>query len=323
MTVLTPSSGGRAVSPLTHPTSPPTYNAGMTSLRASLTVLTLLLATTPSFGQQVIEFTETLDFDRPESWAMKYFASLSILTGMGVPEALDPGGVSLGFEGGIVPYLTEAQQTVGFEGTKFEDMNRTRFFGRVRARVGLGRKTAIELGYVPPIEVNRVTPHLFAVGAGRPFELAGAWQLGVRGYAQFGTIDGDITCSAREIESGQNAFGCEAPSEDELSQKIYGAELTAGYVEGKWRPHVGIAFHYLDLEFQVNARYRGLIDHSLQRTDGGAVSFTGGVSFVANEQWRISGELFYTPLSVARPPSTSSENDGLFNARFLVVYRLR
>lgn len=291
--------------------------------RALPTVGILLFATTPSFGQQVIEAVETLDFARPESWAMKYFASLGIFTSMGVPEALQPGGVSLGFEGGIVPYLTEAQQTVGFEGTKFEDMNRTRFFGRIRGRIGLGGKTALELGYVPPIEVNRVTPHLFAVGAGRPFELSRGWQIGVRGYAQFGTIDGDITCSAREIESGENAFGCEAPSEDELSQKIYGAELTAGYVEGKWRPHVGIAFNYLDLEFQVNARYRGFVDHGLQLTDGSTVSFNGGVSYVANEQWRVSGELFYTPLSVIRPPSTSSENDGLFNARFLVIYRLR
>lgn len=295
----------------------------MKSYRASLAVLVLLLVTTPSFGQQVVELTETLDFDRPESWAMKYFASLGIFTGMGVPEALEPGGVSVGFEGGIVPYLTEAQQTVGFEGTKFEDMNRTRLFGRVRGRIGIGGQAALELGYVPPIEVKGVTPHLFAVGVGRPFDVSDSWQLGLRGYAQFGTIDGDITCSAREIETGDNAFGCEAPSEDELSQRIYGAEVTAGYSRGKWRPHAGVAFNYLDLEFQVNARYRGFVDHTLQLTDGGSVSFTGGLTYVANEKWRFSGELFYTPLSVVRPPSTSSENDGLFNARFLVAYRLR
>jgi hypothetical protein len=62
---------------------------------------------------------------------------------------------------------------------------------------------------------------------------------------------------------------------------------------------------YLDLEFQVDARYDGLVDRTLQLTDGAVVSMTGGVNFIATDKWRFTGEVFYSWLSVARPPDTS------------------
>ena len=89
------------------------------------------------------------------------------------------------------------------------------------------------------------------------------------------------------------------------------------------QPYVGLAFNYLDLEFQVNALYQGLDDRVLQLTDGGTISMTGGVRIIASEKVRFAGEVFYTWLSVLRPPATSSGNDGLLNARFIVTYRLR
>ena len=117
---------------------------------------------------------------------------------------------------------------------------------------------------------------------------------------------------------------CEAPSNDELGQKIYGAELTAGYIsDGKFRPYAGLAFNYLDLDFRVDARYAGLIDTTEQFTDGGTISVTAGANYIATEKWRITGEVFYTWLSVVRPPSTTSGNDGLLNFRVLVSYRIR
>ena len=173
-----------------------------------------------------------------------------------------------------------------------------------------------------------MTPNLFAIGVGRPFSIAENWRLGARGYFQFGTIKGDITCAEDEVAAGndpdRNPFMCEAPSDDELGQKIYGAELTAGYIsDGKFRPYAGLAFNYLDLDFQVNARYAGLIDNTQQFTDGGTISVTGGANYLATDAWRITGEVFYTWLSVVRPPNTTSENDGLLNFRFLVSYRIR
>ncbi|MGH9320363.1 MAG: hypothetical protein ACRD21_11305 [Vicinamibacteria bacterium] len=300
----------------------------MSSKKPALT-LTLIITTSfftagGALGQPVIEATEELEFDAPESWGMKYFATLALLTSMGVPDRAPAGSIDLGFEGGFVPQLSEEQSRVGFDGTKIEDLNRTHFFGRVRGRIGLSESLGLELAYLPPIELNGTKPHMFAAGIGVPIDLAESFRVGVRGYGQFGTIQGDITCSAEEIESGPNPFDCLAPSNDEVTQRQFGVELTAGYVsESPLRPYAGVAFNYLDLDFQVDAQHSGVIDHTLQKTNGGTVSLTGGVTYVAGERWRFTGELFYSWLSVVRPPSTSSQNDGLFNGRFLVSYRIR
>jgi hypothetical protein len=295
-------------------------------MKRSLATLSLTLAVSvvPGLARaQVFESTEALAFDRTESWAMKYYASLSLFTGMGVPDRMGKGAIDLGFEGSTVPQLSEDQRRVGFEGTKVEDLNRTHFFGRVRGRIGLSESYSLDLAYLPPIDVGGIKPHLFAAAIGRPFQVGESFRVGVRGYGQIGTIKGDITCSADEIANGPNPFGCESPSSDALNQKIVGLELTGGYVsEGPWRPYFGVSFNYLDLEFQVDASYSGIVDHTLQTTSGGTVALTGGLTYVAGPKWRLSGEVFYSWLSVTRPPSTSSTNDGLLNARFLVTYRI-
>jgi hypothetical protein len=198
----------------------------------------------------------------------------------------------------------------------------------VRSHIGLSESTRLELAYLPPVDIGGIKPNLFAIGIGRPFSIAEHWQLGARGYFQFGSLEGDITCGEDEAAAGddleRNPFMCEAPSNDELGQKIYGAELTAGYIsDGKFRPYAGLAFNYLDLDFRVDARYAGLIDTTEQFTDGGTISVTAGANYIATEKWRITGEVFYTWLSVVRPPSTTSGNDGLLNFRVLVSYRIR
>jgi hypothetical protein len=61
--------------------------------------------------------------------------------------------------------------------------------------------------------VGGVKPNLFAAGIGRPFTLSDQWRLGLRGYGQFGTIKGDITCDADTVAAGldpeRNPFLCE------------------------------------------------------------------------------------------------------------------
>ncbi len=280
-----------------------------------------LLSTTAS-AQPVIDATEELAFDAPESWAMKYYASLALFTGMGVPEAMGAGRIDLGFEGGLVPQLSEERRRVGFGGVKVEDLNRTPFFGRVRGKIGLSESTSLELAYLPPIEIDGTKPHMFSVSLGRPFNVSDSWKVGVRGFGHFGSIEGDITCSSTDLE-GPNPYDCVAPSSDDLAQRAYGLEFTTGYVsESPLRPYVGIAVNYLDLEFQVDALHSGVHDRTLQLTDGATVYLTGGATYAAGDKWRLTGELFYSWLSVVRPPGTESTNDGLFNFRFLVSYRI-
>jgi hypothetical protein len=278
-------------------------------------------------AQGVFETTQGLDFDSPESWAMKYFASVTLPAGMGVPEELGTGGVSLGFEGGLVPQLSEDERRVGFNGTKVEDLNRTHFFGRLRGAIGLSRSTSLEIGYTPPIEVGGARTHLFELAIARPLQLTPRWRLGLRGYGQVGTIDGDITCSAEEAAAGPdpdlNPYLCEAPSNDSAKQRLFGAEVSAEYGSGRWRPHVSVIISYMDLDFQVDAVYDGLEDRTLQLTDGVTLSLTAGLGVALSERLSLSGELFYSWLSVARPPATLASNEGLLNGRFLVSYRIR
>jgi len=286
-----------------------------------------LLAAAASPAQQTSSATEELAFDRPESWAMKYVTSVSLPTGFSLPERLGAGGIRLGLEGAYVPQVSDDQRRVGFDGTKLEDINKTKVFGRIRAQVGLSKSYSAELGYVPPIRSNGAKPHLVSLAFARPFDLSPAWRLGLRAFGQIGTIHGDITCSAEEAAAGPdpdaNPFSCEAPSDDTLDQSVLGLEVTAGYVKGAWRPYLGLSLNHLDLEFQVNARYAGLLDHTRQLTDGTTVSLTAGVSYEGWSRWRLGALIFYSPLSVTRPPATSASTEGLWSVRALVSYRLR
>jgi hypothetical protein len=290
----------------------------------------MVLASSPVRAQQIVlDETETLSFDRPEAWGMKFYASLGILTSMGAPERRAPGELALGFEGATVPQLSDEERRLGFNGTKLEDVNRTSFFGRVRGSVGLGAGLALDLAWTPPIELDGAKPNLLAAALSRPFALSPSWRLGLRGYGQIGKIEADITCSADEVAGGSdidlNPFLCVEPSQDESRQKVIGLELVAGYDSGgRFKPYAGVAVSYMDLEFRVNALYgAGLIeDHAVQLTDGTTVSALGGVTYAPSPRWRISAEAFYSWLSITRPPATASSNEGFFNVRFFASYKV-
>jgi opacity protein-like surface antigen len=294
-----------------------------------LAVASSVAAAAPARAQHDHAEPETLDFERPESWGMKYYASLALLTGMGAPRARAAGEIELGFEGGHVPQLSDAERRIGFNGTKLEDVNKSNVFGRIRGSVGLGEAVALELAYTPPIEVGGATPSIFALALGRPFAVAPSWRLGVRGYGQIGTIKADITCSAHEVAAGDdvdaNPFQCVRPSEDESRQKVVGLELVAGYDgRARFKPYVGIGLNYMDLEFHISAVYAGgrVEDHAVQRTSGTTVSATAGLTFATGDRVHVTAELFYSWLDVARPPSATPGNEGVLNGRVFVSYRV-
>ncbi len=278
----------------------------------------------------VVADTERLDFDRPESWAMKYYASLSLLTGAGVPRERHAGEIDLTLEGGSVPQLSIEERRVGFDGTKVEDVNKTRMFGRLRGTLGIGRGFALELAYTPPLTVGGARPNILALALGRPFALSSSLRLGVRGYGQIGTITADITCSASEVAAGndlpRNPFQCVRPSEDVSRQKIAGLEVVAGYDgASRVKPYAGIGVNYMDLAFHANAVYSGGLveDHTVQLTSGTTMSATAGLTYEMARRFSVTAELFYSWLSVSRPPATRAAGEGLLNARVFFSYRVR
>ena len=131
-------------------------------------------------AQPVVDLEEEVDFSRPEAWAMKYFGSVNLLTGFGAPRAARPGTIDLGLEIDWVPALNDAQRTVGFVGTKMEDLNKTPVFIRPWFTLGLPSKFSLTLTYLPPIEAFGVKPHLFGAAIGRPVHEATSWRIGLR-----------------------------------------------------------------------------------------------------------------------------------------------
>ena len=305
-----------------------------TTRNASILVASLLTiglsAPTGARAQPIVDIVEELEFDRTESWAMQYFASVQRLTGMGVPRALTAGSIELGLELGWVPSLSTEQRRVGFDGTKVEDLNRTSIFGRPRLLIGLPRDFSLTLSWVPPVEVFGVKSHLLAAGLARPVWTSDRWRLGLGLTAQYGTLEGDLTCSEEDVVGGDdpelNPFGCEEPSDDEMTIRSAGLELSvARQLRGasKFEPYLSMATTWMDLEFQVDARYSGLLDRSVLLTDGWTAQVTAGTRYLASARTQFGVELFYSPLGVVRPPSTSRDTDGLFNVRAYFGFTLK
>ncbi len=261
---------------------------------------------------------------------MKHFASISLFTGMGPPRRMEPGSIDIGLEAGGVPTLSESERTVGFNGTKTEDLNRTSLFGRPRVEIGLPRHLTLGLSWVPPVELSGVEPNLLAAALGRPLHEGERWRLGLRAYVQYGTLRGDFTCSRDDAAAGddqiRNPFGCEASSNDEMTIRTGSLEISAAFPggsQGRFEPYVALAGHFMDLEFQVDARYAGIVDKTRLLTDGVTASLTAGLRASLSDRLDLTGELFYTRLDVVRPPATSSRAEDLLNFRTLISYRLR
>ena len=300
-----------------------------------LTVLGLgVLAVAPAAAQDgpmVVDTVVDMDFDRPEAWGLKFFSSASLLTSLGPAKPAEPGGVDLGFELMSVPHLDTQQRTIGFRGTKEEDLNRSPVWARLRARFALGTGFSATLGVIPPLEVEGLKAALISGAIERPLT---SWSnssgapggLGARVFAQVGSAKGDLTCSHNDLEPGvANPFGCEELSTDEVTLEYRGLELSVwqqlGNRERAPSAYAGVSVQELDLEFQVDALTFGFRDRTLLLADGTTWAVTAGVQVSLAHKLTASAELFYTPLDVIRDEDLGSESDDLVNLRFLLTRR--
>jgi hypothetical protein len=294
--------------------------------------LCLLVATLAplrmAWSAQTLAVVERLDFDRTESWAMKYFTTATLMNGLGTPRRLLFGQLRLALEGGWIPFVSDTQRIVGFNGTKSEDLNKLPVFGRLELTVGLPWWLSLTVGYVPPIEINGVQANLLSVALARPFSVTRHFTLGVSVYAQVGDATGDFTCAQSEVNAGddrqRNPFGCHAPSHDRLGMKYVGGEVSASYRIDRahgLEPYTSVAGNFMDLEFRVRAEYDDISDRTRQLTRGGTFSTASGLLFPITRRLDVVGEVFYSPLVVKRPQNASSTVEGLLNVRFLIAYR--
>lgn len=303
----------------------------MTLHRATAALVAALLAAVllpaaPAAAQDVIRDHEDLDFDRPEAWAMKYFTSTSLFTGFGVPRRRAPGSLEVGVGLGWIPRLSGEERQVGFGGSKAEDVNKAPLMARLRADVALPAGFSVTVGYVPPVDVFDVEPHLLAASLNRPLYEGNRWRLGGRLYGQVGHIESDITCPNEVVgvdDPQVNPQDCEAQSSDEMTMRYAGFELSAAHAGGgRWEPYGAVAANRLDMEFQVDALTFGVRDRTRLSAEGWTWSATAGVRYRDPSGAVLAAEAFYTPLSVDRAGDGNSGNDPLFNVRALLTYRL-
>ena len=167
---------------------------------------------------------------------MNYVAASSLMTAFGETPVLAVWRWGVALDLGYIPRLSEAQQRVGFNGIKLEDLNRSPVFGRLRLILGLPGDFVAELGYTPPLSIDGTQPlDLVALSIGRRLFEHDSFTLSAQLFGQHGRAQGDITCPARlaGIADGQqNPFGCRAPSNDHIKLNYYGAELTSAWTAG-------------------------------------------------------------------------------------------
>ena len=209
--------------------------SGVLRLAACLPVCTVLVlvAPSPAAAQMMMNSTEHLSFDRPVSWALKYFTSATLVGGLETPRTQKPGSVSIGLEVGWLPRLTAPQQLVGYDGTRAQDLNKAPFFPRPRVAIALPGSLTFVVAVVPPVPMFGLKTKLLALALERPVYETPALAVGVRVYGQLGSVQGSYTCPARTVafEPGSvgNPDGCQAASSDKATLRYAGGEASVAY----------------------------------------------------------------------------------------------
>lgn len=286
------------------------------------------LASAPLLAQPpVLDPIEEVDAERPEAWLMAHTALLATPSSLGLG-LLEPGAIDLGLELGSVPHLDREERTVGFGGLKEEHVNRSPVYARLRAAVGLPGGFALEAGYTPAVEVDGIDAELLSLALAHRLWSGADWELGARLGIQRGRVRGDLTCDGDDVAAGSpgspgNPFGCEAPSADrfELEDLSLGLvlrrELARGSLYGE------LAWHRLDLEFQVDALTFGFRDRTLLLADTDAPSLALGATFAATERGVLAAELATAPLDVRRDPDGAVDREWTTNLRVIWRQRVR
>ena len=289
-------------------------------------VACLLLSSQAALAQEVYyREEEILGSERPEAWAMNYFTATSFMTAFGETPTLEPWQWDLALELGHIPSLSESQRTVGFNGFKNEDLNKSPVFGRARFSLGLPGRWVAELGYTPSVPINGLQAHdLFAVAFGRRWVERDRFTLSARVFGQHGSATGDITCPeelAGDPDPIRNPYGCEAASHDSIRLNYYGLDLTPSWSRGEWHWHASIGVVRTEPEVQVDALTFGFRDRSQLLARDVVPYLAAGFNLRFRVNWYVGAELLHVPLTVRREEGGPEEFDSLTSLRLRVGYR--
>ncbi len=290
-----------------------------------------LVASGTMLSAQERRMTETVDFKRPEAWAMRYFTSALLFQGNAPPPgALEPRQFAAGFEFVNIPRLSEEQRRVGFYGTKEENLNKAPFMLRPLLHYGISSRWSLTASYVPPIRAfSNLRTHLGGLAVNYTVFHGQSWSGTLRLAGQGSESRGDFTVAAEvagDPDPARNPFGAEEPSWDTFMS--WSASLEAGLFYRLPTRHpitwnVNASYTYADLVFQVDAILEGgFHDRARLSSRGGIWTFGTGLQFAMTERVTAGFGLVYVPLKVRRRPDREIENDALYQARISVLFRL-
>lgn len=295
----------------------------MIRLSHTVTLGSILISCCGLAGQTIVE---SLEFDRPESWAMRYFAAAGLMVNSGPPVALDKGQFGLGFDISNVPRLSKSERMVGFNGTKEENLNKAPVIARPLVHYGITKRLSATAAYVPPVEVfDRLETHLAGLFFNYEFLNSDRFRVVLRAGGQWSEATGDFTCSAEIagiMDPEINPFGCEEPSNDTFTSLTATAEVSVDYrlsVKHAFDVFLGAAYTYADLEFEVDALWGGgFQDQRRLMTEGDIWTFSGGAKWAVTDRIHAALSLIHTPLDVRRPPDFKAKSSSLTQFRMAV-----
>lgn len=294
-------------------------------MRARILLALLLLPAMRAPAQSLFRDNQILDADRPEAWAMDYFAASSLFTATGATPTLAAGEWSAAVDLAQVPRLDERQQTIGFDGAKREELNRSPVFGRARAWIGLPAGWVAEVGYTPPLRVRSTQPrHFLALALSHRLVERGRYTLSARVFGQHGAVEGDITCPARLAGIGdgvRNPYGCRAASQDVASLNDYGIGLTSSWRIDGWQAYVEASALRTETQVQVDALTFDVHDRSRLVAHDVLAAMAAGVRHDLGAHFDWGAELLFVPLRVRRGAGAPSERDDFLGLRLQLRYR--
>jgi hypothetical protein len=273
--------------------------------------------------------TQNLSGHEPESWAMFFYQSATSFAGVGAPRHRDPWTVDAFVDLYELPQLDAEERTVGFSGTKTEDLNKAPVFGRPGLVIGLPWDVSMWVGYIPPIEIFGVRAHLVSLAFEKPVVDDGPVTAGLRLHTQVGQVRGPYTCPENVTHfppgSDGNPYGCNAVSNDAAIQRTLGLELAGSYridaLHGL-APYLSVGVNYLNGEFHVKGVEFDEPDRTRMASDTVTFSLGSGLTMPITDRLYAGIGVFWTPLWVTRPPATHDQRDSMVQVRSELTFRL-
>ncbi len=274
-----------------------------------------------------IHMDEAIAFDRPEAWGMRYFAAVALMQGDGPPPELEKGQFALGVDVIHIPRLSKEERTIGFQGTKEENLNKSPLLARPLIHYGITDRLSVTGTFVPPVEVvDRLKTYMAGLSVNYVVYRTDRFDVSLRAMGQWTEAQGDFTCAeeiAGDPDPIRNPYQCEFPSNDTFTSVTASVEgKLEYYLSPRWSLFIAAMYSYADLKFQADAYYGGLHDTGKLTTDGNIWSFGAGIRYRLSEDLSMGLMLAHTPLNIRRPPEFRRSDEDLTHLRLSINLRL-